>query len=209
MSWQVRYAGTSTAVRAESPQRVIEGLRSGEWDVTDEVRGPDDSAWRPIEDHPRFEEFAADIAPPRVEPPDETRLDMNPLIDVALVLLIFFIITTTYATLRRSINVPSEPDDKSGQAAAKVRPEDLKDVAFAVTVWMDGTTPRIRVEDKIVDAADVERAIADQVRSSGRRQLILSVEGKVPWGIEAAVHDAAKAADVNHIYRRKYVPPVP
>ena len=46
------------------------------------------------------------MGPPPGEAPDETRLDMNPLIDVALVLLIFFILTTTYESLRRAIDLP-------------------------------------------------------------------------------------------------------
>jgi biopolymer transport protein ExbD len=204
-NWQIRFESTGSIVAVETPARVFDGLKSGEWEATDEVRGPSDADWRPIQDHPAFADTVSDLEPPHIDPPDETRLDMNPLIDVALVLLIFFILTTTYASLRRSIEVPPEPDDKSGKQNL-VKPEDLKDVAFNVTIWMDGDTPRIKLEDKIIDEKELERALGDHVRNTGRRQLILSVDGKVPWGVEAAVHDAAKSADVTQIYRRKYKP---
>ena len=203
--WQVRFESTGSVVSLDGPQRVLEGLRSGEWDITDEVRGPGDADWRPIEDHPAFADAVSELEPPRVDPPDETRLDMNPLIDVSLVLLIFFILTTTYASLRRSIDVPPEPDPNAGKQTL-VKPEDMQDRAFNVTVWMDGDTPRIKIEDKIIDINELERAIGDQVRTTGRREIILSVEGKVPWGIEAAIHDAAKAGDVTQIYFKKYKP---
>lgn len=205
--WQIRFTGTGTMTQVASPQEVIEGLRAGDWDSTDEVRGPDDTDWRSVEDHPAFADIASEISPPRIDPPDETRLDMNPLIDVALVLLIFFIITTTYASLRRSIDVPAEPEDKKGKVEKKVTAEDLKDVAFSITVWMNGEKPIVKIDDKIVDEKSLERVVREHVRSTGRRELILAVEGKVPWGVEASVHDAAKAAEITRIYRRPYKPP--
>ncbi|CAN5282484.1 hypothetical protein BH11PLA2_BH11PLA2_35140 [soil metagenome] len=203
-TWQVRFESTGTMVPLTNPQQVLEGMRAGNWEATDEVRGPSDEDWQRIEDHPTFADAVSDLSPPRIEPADETHLDMNPLIDVTLVLLIFFILTTTVASLRRSIEVPAEPEDKKGQVATKVKPEDIKDVAFNVTLWMDNGVPRIKLEDKVIDVNELERAMLDQVRNTGRRQLILSVDGKAPWGAEAAVHDAAKGADITQIYRKKW-----
>ena len=80
---------------------------------TDEVKGPADAHWQPIESHPTFAEAAADIEPPPPAVDGRNHLDMNPLIDVCLVLLIFFILTITYASLERAIDVPEDnPDDK-------------------------------------------------------------------------------------------------
>lgn len=204
-SWQIRFESTGLTLPLSSGGKVLEGLHTGEWDMTDEVRGPDDADWRPIEDHPAFAESISELDAPRAEPPDETRLDMNPLIDVALVLLIFFILTTTYSTLRRSIDVPAEPDGK-GKQENVVTANDLKNLAFNLTVWSDGDTFRVKLEDSILDMKDLEKLMIEQVRNSGKRQLILSVDGKVPWGVEALVYDAAKAAEVTQIYRKKYKP---
>ncbi len=202
--WQIRFEGSGSIVPVASAISVLDGLRSGEWETTDEVRGPGDNDWRPIEDHPTFADSTSDLSPPRIEPPDETRLDMNPLIDVSLVLLIFFILTTSYSSLRRSIDMPAEPEEKTGPA--KIRMSDIRDSSLEVTVWMDGEVPRIKLQDRIVDPRELEREMIAIVRESGRRQLILSVDGQVPWGVEAGVHDAAKAAEINQIYRKKYKP---
>lgn len=200
-NWRIRYEGSPTVVEVESPQKVVEGLRDGEWEPSDEVRGPGDAAWTTIEDHPQFAEAVAEMEPPPGEKPDETRLDMNPLIDVALVLLIFFILTTTYTSLRRSIEVPAEPEKKEGQQA-KVTQQDIQDRTFRVEAWMADDRPRVKVGDKVVEIDEVEKEVKALVASTGKREMLLEVDGKVPWGIEAQIHDAAKAAEIHQIWRK-------
>ena len=59
-AWFVRQEGSPTAVSVPSESEVLAGLRDGNWLPTDEVRGPDDVEWRPIEAHPTFAEAAAE-----------------------------------------------------------------------------------------------------------------------------------------------------
>src|SRR5260370_30512233 len=100
MNWKIRHEGSPKAVEDLTLPEVLEGLQDGLWEPTDEVMGPDDQAWIAIENHPQLEEVAADLElPPGPSHHDETHLDMTPLIDVCLVLLIFFILTTSYAML--------------------------------------------------------------------------------------------------------------
>src|SRR5262245_36028106 len=107
MTYSVRHQGSPQSVPNLTPAQIVEGLQEGMWEPTDEVRGPQDADWVAIEAHPQFAEIAADLEPP---PPrvydDETRLDFNALIDVCLVLLIFFILTTSYATLQKILDAP-------------------------------------------------------------------------------------------------------
>src|ERR1700694_5274302 len=107
MSWKIRHQGSPRSIEGLGLTHVVEGLQDGLWETTDEVMGPQDKQWVAIESHPQLAEVVADIEPPppRVED-DETRLDMNPLIDVALVLLIFFILTTSYAAVQKILNMP-------------------------------------------------------------------------------------------------------
>src|SRR5436189_5274480 len=99
MSWQLRHEGSPQALKGLTLQQIANGLRDGQWEPTDEVMGPDDKAWQAIENHPALAELAEELEAPPVKRHDEgTHLDMNALIDVCLVLLIFFILTTTYAT---------------------------------------------------------------------------------------------------------------
>ncbi len=200
-AWSIRFEGSDSVATVATPNAVLEGLRDGEWEPSDEVRGPTDSDWLAIEDHPAFSEAVAEMAPPPVEKPDDTKLDMNPLIDVALVLLIFFILTTSYSALRRTIELPNEPDESKG-ATKKVTPQDVEAQVFRVEAWMADDRPRVRINDKLVELEDIEREMKEIVKSTGRREMMLEVDGRVPWGIEAQLHDAAKAADVKQIYRK-------
>ena len=196
--WLVRPEGAHTATELPSAEAVLAGLRDGVFTTTDEVRGPADRGWTSIEAHPAFEEAAADLAEPAAEPPDETHLDMNPLIDVCLVLLIFFILTITYESLRRSIDIPSSTQDEKG-APVKVDPNEIKDRLFRVTARMDGDTVVIKVEDKQVPPEKVQEEIEKIVKTTGRREMILDVDGHVPWGVQTGLLDAAKGAKVQNI----------
>src|SRR5439155_6090958 len=100
--------GSPRSVDGLSQAEVVEGLQDGQWDPTDEVKGPADKNWVEIENHHEFEEIAADLEPPPASSEvDETRLDMNPVIDVALVLLVFFMLTASYAAIQRVLIMPS------------------------------------------------------------------------------------------------------
>lgn len=202
-AWQLRHEGTTAVATVNSEAAVLAGLRDETWLPTDEVKGPADAEFRPIEAHPAFEEAAAELADPPPEPPDETTLDMNPLIDVCLVLLIFFILTITYESLRRAINLPSDTPDEKG-TGAKVEYKDIKDRIFRVTLRMDGEKPVIKVEDKVVPLDQVQAEIKGVIDRSGRREMLFDVDGNVPWGVQTAVLDAAKANRISDIlYRPK------
>ncbi len=199
-NWQVRHLGMPEGQPLENAERVLEGLRDGDWDPSDDVRGPGEIDWRQIEDHPHFADAVAEMGPPPPEPPDESRLDMNPMIDVALVLLIFFILTATYTSLRRSIELPPAPTDE-GAAKQVAKKEDIQDRVFRVKVNLgtDGATI-IKIEDRAVALADIDREFKDHVRNTGRKEMHLTVADDVPWGTEAKIYDAARGAEIHQIY---------
>src|SRR5262245_35839509 len=106
--WQVRFEGSAVVKTAESAKAVLEGIRDGLWEPSDEVRGPGERDWRAIEDHPLFADPVAEMGERPKPIVDDSHLDMNPLIDVALVLLIFFMLTTSYSSLKRTIDVTAQ-----------------------------------------------------------------------------------------------------
>jgi biopolymer transport protein ExbD len=199
-NWEVRLAGTTASFSVSGPKAVLEGLQNGDWDPSDEVRTPSSELFQPIEEHPVFREIVAEMAPPPSEKPDETHLDMNPLIDVALVLLIFFILTTSYASLKRAIDLPPAPDPEAGTTREVVKKEEIEDRSFRMKITMDGEKPIIRLEERVVLEDEINQVVRDHVQATGRKELFLSVSDDVPWGIEAKVYDAAKGAGVRQIY---------
>ena len=200
MSWRVRNAGSPASIPVADPNRILAGLRDGEWEPADEVMGPDDSTWRPLEDHPAFMEACENLAEPPPVRHDESHIDMNPMIDVALVLLIFFILTTTYASLRRSIELPEAPTDKKGAPKPQPKKDDLKERYFKVKIVMVDDKPEVRIEDKIVAVDDLEREILEAVRATGKREVYAEIDPACPWGIETKVYDACRGADIRQIY---------
>jgi biopolymer transport protein ExbD len=198
--WQVRKEGSAEVYALPTSAEVITGLRDGNFVPTDEVRGPGDTTFQPLETHPVFAEAALDIEPPPGDTSDETHLDMNPLIDVCLVLLIFFILTITYASLERALTVPEDtPEDKKSE---KIDINDIKDRIFIVVVKMDGEKPVIKIGApgalKDVPANGVFKEMEALV-GGGRKEMVLDIEKDVPWGVETSILDAAKGNKIHSI----------
>ena len=198
MTWKVRHQGSPQSVEGLSLAQVVEGLQDGLWEPTDEVMGPDDTEWVAIENHPQLAEVAADVEPP---PPreydDETRLDMNPLIDVCLVLLVFFILTTSYAALQKHLDAGDVTTDKAGRVV--VTDKQVKEQMIHVVVKLADGKPVFRVEDKVVDEDHLVAELRSYVRQTARTDLLLEHDGDVPHGAVVAVMDAAKGAGMNRI----------
>jgi biopolymer transport protein ExbD len=196
-AWFVRQLGSSTAISVPTAGDVLTGLRDGNWLPNDEVKGPNDADWQPIELHPVFAEAAASVEEPKVEGADETTLDMNPLIDVCLVLLIFFILTITYASLERAIDIPEDTPPDNGPMTVQFK--DIKDRVFLVTAKMEGEKVVVRIEKEEVPVDQIAGKIKQIINTTGRKEMVLDVEKDVPWGIETAILDAAKGNGIHSI----------
>src|SRR5262245_34775447 len=157
-TWRVRHEGSPRSVDGLTLQQLVEGLVDGQWEPTDEVMGPKDSTWVAIENHPDLAEIAEDIEPrPARSYGDESHLDMNALIDVCLVLLIFFILTTTVAALQKRIEAPSATDEKA--KVATVTKEQVEEQMILVKANMENGEPVIRIEDTVVERAKLLREL--------------------------------------------------
>jgi biopolymer transport protein ExbD len=197
-TWKVRHEGSPRSVDDLSLAQVQEGLQDGLWETTDEVMGPGETAWVPIENHPQLAEIAADIEPPPSRTyDDETRLDMNALIDVCLVLLIFFMLVTSYSVLEKRLEEPSVTEKKAGRV---VTPKEAEEQMLLVTVKMEKGQPVIRLEDKVVPLEDLENAMRRAVFGTPKNELLLEFEYNVPHGTIIAVKDAASGARFTRVH---------
>jgi len=200
-AWLVRKEGAPEMLSLPSATAVVYGLREGNFGPTDEVKGPTDSDWLAIEAHPTFAEVAEEVAPP-AEEADDTHLDMNPLIDVCLVLLIFFILTITYASLERALEVPDEVSDEKG-APKNVEIKDVKDKVFIVTAKMEGEKVLLKLgvvgQLSEVPLERLDAEMGKLINTTGRKEMVLDLDRDVPWGVECAILDAAKGNKVFNI----------
>ncbi|HKM55968.1 MAG TPA: biopolymer transporter ExbD [Isosphaeraceae bacterium] len=213
MSWKVRHEGSPRSIDGLGLTQVLEGLRVGQWEPTDEVMGPTDQKWIPLEDHPQLAETVADLEPPPPKKADEeTRLDMNPLIDVAMVLLIFFILTTSYDSIRKVIEAPTMRPEGTGGRPRPRRIEDIQNLMVRVEArkGADGKAT-IKVDDRVVAEKDLETTLGRYVTAPPRRtQLLLDAVG-VDWGTLVFIQDAAKSAGMDKVFylRQRTAPEEP
>jgi len=197
--WTVRHQGSPQSVDGLTADDVIDGVKEGIWEPSDEVMGPDDTDWVPLEQHPVFGQAMAEYEPPPPPHyPDETRLDMNPLIDVALVLLIFFMLTTTYEELRKEFQPPS--GDRNPREGPTTDAE-LKKMTIRVTARMEGGQPVYRVEGEVVPEKDLEAKFKEYREKLGHDRLAMEIDGNVPWKHVVAIQDAAAGAKFAEILR--------
>ena len=198
MSWKIRHQGSPESTGDLTLGQVMQGLLDGSWEPTDEVMGPQDTAWVPLEKHPQFAEVVADLEPP---PPrvydDETRLDMTALIDVCLVLLIFFILSTTYANLQKIIDAASPASDKVG--AGPITRQQAEQDMVAVEVRQQGDRSVIYVNRKEVDLANLIAVLRPYAQQK-RRKLLLDSDRKVPHEVIVKVQDDAKSAGLDQVF---------
>jgi biopolymer transport protein ExbD len=197
MNWKVRHEGSPSFV--EMPfEQLIQGLADGQWEPTDEVMGPGEKGWTAIEAHPKLEEIAAELEPP---PPrtydDETRLDMNALIDVTLVLLVFFILTTTVAALQTRLEAPSA--EGNAPKVKVVTKQQVQNQMILCSAKMESGQAVVRVEDKITEPEALARAFRGYVRSSGKTTLLIEHDDNVPQDIVVKIIDAAKGAGIERV----------
>jgi len=196
VGWKVRHQGSPRSIEGLKLPQVVEGLQDGLWEPTDEVMGPQDKQWVGIENHPQLAEVVADLEPPLAKPhEDETRLDMNPLIDVALVLLIFFILTTSYAMLQKVLEMPATTTRKISDKPIRVKAHEANQFTIKVTARLENGKPVIKVEDEPVDPKNLVAALRQYVRDTGKTELLLDAKD-VTWGTIVTIQDAAKGAGV-------------
>jgi biopolymer transport protein ExbD len=195
MSFSVRHQGSPKWVSGLSTAEVAAGLRDGRWEPTDEVRGDTESVWYTLEDHPGFAEAVADLEPPAKKSyDDETRLDMNPLIDVALVLLIFFILTTTYETVRKVLDMPGATAEAKG--VRRVSPEQVKKSMILVSIRPRDGEPAIQVENTPVSLEELRATLQRLVADTKKTLLLIDAVKEVEYGVVMAVIDAARGAGI-------------
>jgi len=162
MTWQLRHQGSPRVIRDLSLDQIVDGLRDGVWEPTDEVLGPADKSWQSIESHPLLAEAAEEVeTPPRPRHEEGTHLDMNALIDVCLVLLIFFILTTTYAVaVQKTVPITMTKEGKGKVRTIKM--EDVTRNMIRVNAALEGGVIKIRVENLTGESIVIRSAITGE-----------------------------------------------
>lgn len=198
MAWKIRHEGSPQSIDGLELPQILEGIEDGRWEPTDEVQGPGESEWQAIENHPQLAEAVADYEPPPARSyDDETRLDMTALIDVTLVLLIFFILTATYSVLLKRLDLPPVSTEPVGKAVVT---KEIRDISILVEVKKnaDGKTVYL-VEEQEVPADNLAAELMRRSSQGRKATLLLKHDNEVTHGEVVKVQDAAKGARLERI----------
>ena len=212
MSWQLRHEGSPQSLKDLSLQQIVDGLRDGLWEATDEVLGPGDANWQMIEVHPKLAEIAEELATPMpVRQEEPSSIDMNALIDVCLVLLIFYMITTAYASLvQKSVPLPMTKADSKGIRVVRV--DEVKSKMIRVQAYHDKAgVPVVRVEGQtlkdvlssdstLIHPDKLRDALRPYVKGEDHKTEVLLDARDITWENTIQIQDGARAAGVQAVH---------
>ena len=128
-----------------------------------------------------------------------TKSDINvtPLIDVLLVLLIIFLVVMPIMMKMETLNVPRKIDDQNEMPDPNASQYTVKVKADLSVVFNDGNT------DTPIQASDLVRTLRpklENMNASAEKVVFVDFEDAVPWREVVGTMDTIRslAADVNH-----------
>ena len=118
---------------------------------------------------------------------DLAEINVTPLVDVMLVLLVIFMITAPMLTQGLTVELPSAEGKSLMQAAT-----DPAKITIAATgaVYLDGTT---------VGSRDLELTLGPMLRARRVKRALLEADQGVPYGRVVAVMDVMNRAGVEQL----------
>jgi biopolymer transport protein ExbD len=168
-------------------------ISSGLITISDEIRKEGDKNWQSLADLEEFREFF----PPEItiKNDDDENIDMNALIDVCLVLLVFFILLTSYSKLIQHLEAAKTNTDSKIQTLTESQAEKKTKV---VIKSKDGKTIFL-INDQIVETNDLINSLKISAKKLNNRDLILYYSDEVSYQSVITIQDAARAADFQQI----------
>lgn len=122
----------------------------------------------------------------RVHKQDEAQVDLTPMLDIVFIMLIFFIVTSSF--VRESGIEVDRP------SATNIVSQDKAGIHVAVTANND-----IYIDKRMVDAERVQAALEVLLVEKPNSGLVIQADERAHSGIVVKVMDAAKSAGIENI----------
>lgn len=118
-------------------------------------------------------------------------INVTPLVDIVLVVLIIFMIVTLMATKTFSLLVPPKPEDKQEK---QTPPSEVKTVVM--TVDKAGV---IRVNQTVLKKGEIPKRLPRLMAGAGQRVLYFDAHDEATYGTALQAMDLSRAAGVKSI----------
>ena len=123
-------------------------------------------------------------------------MDLTPMVDVTFQLLIFFMVTASFA-LQKSIEVPAPDPDKKGAAQQLQILEDLE--GTSIRVQIDAANTILIDDEPLADPARLTDALKDKMRKEQKTEVLISAHAASLHRSVIAVIDAANSVGMQKI----------
>jgi biopolymer transport protein ExbD/DNA-directed RNA polymerase subunit RPC12/RpoP len=123
-------------------------------------------------------------------------MDLTPMVDMMILLLIFFMVTTS-KELQKALEMPAPGVDSGGAMQAQFNPEQLEDASIRVRI--DDKNVVYIEDDPVGSMRQVLEKLKQQMRETQRYELIVSADPLAFHETVVTVVDAATAAGVQKI----------
>ncbi|HQR06759.1 MAG TPA: biopolymer transporter ExbD [Gemmatales bacterium] len=211
MAWRLRHEGSPQPVAQPlTSEQIVEGLKDGVYATSDEVRGPKDAKWITLESHPHFAEVAEVIQAIEEEAgheAEDNNIDMNPLIDVCLVLLVFFILATTMSVMEKMMRLP--PNAPQDAKPKEVKESDAKQyIILKIEKKGAGTNFNVNGYDFPGNDAETESKLLRELErlvKEGKSTMILDLAPNVEFNAYTLSVDVATQAQIKTILTKSVV----
>jgi len=120
------------------------------------------------------------------------QMNVTPLIDVLLTLLVIFMIITPHTPWGERAAIPQPPPKH-----AKPQPNN-RSVVLQLLPGPDGQ-PQLKLNQENVAWQDLDSRLIDIYKTRAQRVLFVKADDSLPWSDVAAVIDDAHSAGVDHV----------
>jgi biopolymer transport protein ExbD len=118
---------------------------------------------------------------------EDARIDTTPLVDMVLLLLIFFMLSTTFiVTPGIKVNLP--------KASAEKVPREQKEVRLIIT-----EDNRVFLEKKMVTMKELERELRGVAQKNPQTLVVIQADAKALHGKVVEVMDTAKTSGLSRL----------
>jgi biopolymer transport protein ExbD len=118
---------------------------------------------------------------------DDARIEITPLVDMVFLLLIFFMLSTTFiVTPGIKVNLPQSSAERVTQEKNEVQ----------VVITEDN---KVFVEETLVDMQELEQRLAERAQQDPQTLVIIKADAKSLHGRVVEVMDIAKQSGLNRL----------